>query len=80
MLTIFHAEKPKDVQKSLQAMLTAGQVIKLREGEELSGVLRLAMAMGTAEDVAKIQDAQSKINRRRKSLRYLENTESSEES
>lgn len=79
LVTIYHASKPRDLHKELSSFIVTETVIKLRDGEELSGVLRLAQAMGTEEDVAKIQVAQSKINRRRKALGYMERHEPSED-
>ena len=79
LVTIYHAEKPRDLHRELSSMIVTEKVIKLKDGEELSGVLRLAMAMGTEEDVAKIQHAQSKINRRKKALDYIDRQESSED-
>lgn len=79
LVTIYHSEKPRDLHRELSSFIVVDKVIKLKDGEELSGVLRLAQAMGTEEDVAKIQQAQSKINRRRKALSYMERLEPSED-
>lgn len=71
LVSIFHASKPNDMLDALTKLSGGDTVTKLKEGQELSGMMRFAMAMGTAEDVGRIQDAQNKLNRRNKLLRFI---------
>ncbi len=72
MVSIFHSENPRDLHKEFQRQSGINKVIKLKEGQELSGVLRLATLLGTPEQISGIQEGQSKLDRRRRILKYLD--------